>query len=538
MQLIKTLLKIKSGQAVVAAADGHEVTAANFPQFKLGVMAALDLDLRADSVGDSGELDFYPFGELSAADAFYFALDADWDHKTQPPLFTAEGIEVLQSSDGGTHIYIPLPNTATSQLAELLRNKDSLQVNAEITGYKTSEGAGNAVFSFTFKLKIANRIFLNEELPDIVAGDPLYPTTAEIKAMIDAATRSETPGPKGDKGDKGDPGAVGKSTYDLYFDAEKEAGREPLSVADWLLAQKGEPGKDGKDGKDGKGLDFDAVGDGADRPLYDDKPKGFKFASSVTSTELLKTTVYVYTKLSDTVGDWSEPLIIDFYGSTASQIAVGKPIEVSARTEGAAYFYFTANLPNACIAGVSMQTADGEEFLPLNNDYGIRKIVKNGNRFNVYYGFSCPMFEKGYIYLTQLVTTGNDSGTTPPVDIVTSKLYYGYIEDSTLRSVRGVTQAMVNSAISAGTMKEVSAKAGEYEIGNVPAGAFAVCIVPENLTVQRDDGFGGKTNFEENAGLNGTGANGADITIGEKQMKIYGEFKLSNSEVKIYVNNI
>ena len=97
---------------------------------------------------------------------------------------------------------------------------------------------------------------------------------------------------------------------------------------------------------------------------------------------------------------------------------------------------------------------------------------------------------------------------------------------------------MVNAAISAGTMKEVSAKAGEYELGSVPAGAFAVCIVPENLTVQRDDGFGGKTNFEENAGLDGTGANGADITFREKQMKVYGEFKLSNSEVKVYVNNI
>ena len=58
------------------------------------------------------------------------------------------------------------------------------------------------------------------------------------------------------------------------------------------------------------------------------------------------------------------------------------------------------------------------------------------------------------------------------------------------------------------------------------------------MTVQRDDGFGGKNNFEENAGIAESGANGVSVTIGEKQMKVYGEFKLSTSEVKVYVSNI
>jgi hypothetical protein len=117
-------------------------------------------------------------------------------------------------------------------------------------------------------------------------------------------------------------------------------------------------------------------------------------------------------------------------------------------------------------------------------------------------------------------------------------MYYGYIQSAGLNSVTAVTVEILEAAIKAGTMIKSDAKVlTKTSLGIVPAGAFVTVIVPEKYNVSKDNGFGGIVDFAENNGQSGTGANGSEITLANVKYKVYGEFKLTNSEVSIYVSN-
>ena len=549
MQLIKTLLKIKSGMAVVANADGHELPTSNYPSFKIGVLGAIDLDLRTSEIGENNELIPYDFGELSSADSLYLALDGDWDHETQPILYTAENILVKQADDGTTHIIAALPNTATKPIIDILAKKENMILNAEITGYKASQGVTASIFSFSFKLKLCNRIFIGNEIPESVVNNPGYLTEAEVRALIDAATRSTTPGPKGDKGDPGTNGANGKSAYELALENGFQG-----SLEDYLRALKGEKGSsafelaknNGFDGTEAEwleslkaeGLNFDAVGTIYEKSLYDTKEKGFKFAASLVNATANKTTVYIWTKLSDTTGDWSESLTIDFFGANDNQIAEVKPVVLTAPSENMAYFTFPCVLPNSVITAVAIDTDDGELLLPYYSEFGVRKILRKDNKWFVYFGSAVPKFETGRIYLSQLLTLEEvNVGEGDIVEIETRNMYFGYIVNDNLKSVKEITSQMITEAVAAGTLIEVTAATlAKTSLGIVPAGAFISVIVPESYSASKDDGFGNKTTFSENNGITGTGSNGAAIKLNDSNYKVYGEFKLNNAEVFIYVD--
>ena len=75
-------------------------------------------------------------------------------------------------------------------------------------------------------------------------------------------------------------------------------------------------------------------------------------------------------------------------------------------------------------------------------------------------------------------------------------------------------------------------------INNIPAGAFAVVIVPDSseLIAKKDDGFGGKVTFELNNAFDNSGANGAVIKLSDDlNYRAYGELKLSNTDIYVYV---
>ena len=317
MQVIKCILNLSGGEATVRDENGRLRDA---PETKIGVAAALELDLRSDAADpETGQLMPYPFEELSSADSFYFCLDGDWDHDTQPKLFKTSGISLTQSEDGRTIFRVELPETATPTLMAAVAKNKSIPLIAEFAGYSAASGAAQAIFAWSFSITLKNRIFIGDTPPAEVVNDPQYLNAAEVMALIADATRPiQNPGPKGDEGPPG-PSAYqlavangyegtitewiaeleGESAYEAAV-AEGYTGTRP----EWLESLKG---------ADGKGLEFDATGTFMQKALYDDRPAGFKFAATVVDSVAKKTTLYIYAKASNNYADWCEnPVVIVF----------------------------------------------------------------------------------------------------------------------------------------------------------------------------------------------------------------------------------
>ncbi|MDD5729407.1 MAG: hypothetical protein PHV59_12675, partial [Victivallales bacterium] len=186
MQIIKTILKL-SGDAEVSSEYGDKIS---YPEVKIGIAAALELDLRSDVVNnDSGKLLPYSFEELSGADSFYLCLDGDWDHATQPKLFKISGISLYQTEDGRTIFRAELPATATPTLLAAVAKNKSVTLTAEFCGYKAVDGVANAIFAWDFNIVLKNRVFVGDEVPDEVSSNPEYLTAVEVMALIAEATQ-------------------------------------------------------------------------------------------------------------------------------------------------------------------------------------------------------------------------------------------------------------------------------------------------------------------------------------------------------------
>ncbi|MFA6719287.1 MAG: hypothetical protein WCS15_09405, partial [Prevotella sp.] len=125
-----------------------------------------------------------------------------------------------------------------------------------------------------------------------------------------------------------------------------------------------------------------------------------------------------------------------------------------------------------------------------------------------------------------------------------NQMYYGYIPTEitgATEKVEDITFAMITAAIAGGTI--VSATAGTLDktsIGIVPAGAFVAVFLPSdaNLIATKFDGISSKVAFSENNGASGTGCNGADIALDSISYDAYGEFKLTQAELFIYIHEV
>lgn len=558
MQIIKTILKL-SGDAVVSDEYGGSSDA---PEVKIGIAAALELDLRNNSVDEnSGKLLPYSYNELSGADSFYLCLDGDWDHATQPKLFKVSGISLYQDDNGNTIFRAELPETATPTLLAAVAKNKSLTLTAEFCGYKAVDGVAKAVFAWDFSLVLKNRVFVGDEVPEEVSSNPEYLTAVQVMALINDATRSETPGPDGASayevavanGYEGTEaewlasleGAGGEDGATAY--ALAVANGYEGTIAEWLADLEGknayelavEGGYEGTKsewleslkGADGQGLEFDATGTLTEKALYDDKPAGFKFAATVVDSVAKKTTLYIYAKNSNDIGDWCEnPVVIVFYAASAATITSIAPVEFEAPADSDNnYLFFSlSDYPNAHITHVVIDTADGELVLPYYSDQGVRKILRKNNIMYIYFGANVPEYSTGRVYLSQMVGT-NAVGEA----ITTGTMYYGYVQDETMTSVAEITADMLTQA----TM--TSATAGMLEkqsIGVVPAGAWVAVLVPVGYVATKFDGVSDQIAFAENNGAAGTGANGTEIELDGETYKLYGEFQLTSSEKFIYVD--
>ena len=544
MQTVKSILKLSGGNAQICDITGRK---SDIPNIKIGIACALEFDLRSDRLDEnSGELQIYPFAELQEAVSFYLCVDGDWDHDTQPALFVTNGISLLQSEDNRTLLRCELPNTALPSLIEAVRLKDKITLGCEICGFSADGSAAAAIFAFDFDLVLRNRRYIGNTIPEDVINDPEYLTAVEIKALIADATRPVQT-----------PGKDGKSAYELALDNGFEGSEE-----DWLASLIGPPGIDaeGKPGKSayelaldlgfsgtvqdylsalkgspGQGLHYDANGTDAEKPLYDDRPAGFKFATAIPDAASGTTVLHIYTKKSGGYGDWSDALSIVFYGQNkVPEVVSVAPIEFTAPPENAAYFALNiSDYPDATVASVAIDTDGGELTLPYYSDMGIRKLLKKDGVIYIYFGKNVQTFSKGRVYLTQMVASnGRQIVNTPDVPVVAGDMYYGYIASDTMT---GIVQINDESLLQSTLAKAPAQAVGRVDLGNVPGGTFTAVLLPDGLTAYKDDGLGGKVPFEIDNGIAGSGANGTAITLNGVKYNVYGEFNLVGGKTVIYI---
>lgn len=131
---------------------------------------------------------------------------------------------------------------------------------------------------------------------------------------------------------------------------------------------------------------------------------------------------------------------------------------------------------------------------------------------------------------------GSDEPVTPPQE---KRMYYGYIPYETAGDIQSVTAVTADMLECSSMISAAPGPLDKTSIGTVPAGAWIIVLIPENsgLTAAKYNGINGATNFEVDNGITGSGANGANVTIGGITYLVYGEFCLSEGEYFIYTNN-
>ena len=459
MQTIKIILKLTGGTAAVVDEYGKGLAA---PEIKVGIAAALELDLRSNQIDDeTGILKPYPFEELSGADGFYLAMDSDYDQETDPKMLRFDGITLTQSEDGRTVFYAPIPNTATPGIMEAVGKGVTVTLNTEFAGYD-GDSPAQAVFAWAFSMVVRNRVYLGDKVPDEVMEDPEYLTAAQIRALIAEATRPEQGKPGTGIANitkTGTDGLVDTYTITLTdgntatFTVKNGAGISNIEKTDSsglvdtyaitltdgtsggtfqvrngrgierISLTKTEGNIDthtiyytdetttefhvihGKDGPAGKDLKIDATGLLSERDAYAMKEAGFTFAGTETSKEEKVTRLYLYVKKSAEYNDWCNPAVITYYsqnGKDGENVKLIPPIEFKAAEKEADYLYFSRDqYPAATIAWVVIDTDDGELTLPYGSALGITKILRKEKTFYVYFGNLVPEYETGRIYFAQ-----------------------------------------------------------------------------------------------------------------------------------------
>jgi hypothetical protein len=196
--------------------------------------------------------------------AWKFALDKDFDENTNFILeadnasITLNSIE--EEGQSYTELSIPLPETNTVELSEWMGSEKSKSgLVAELSGYDEN---GKAVFVLQLEnFAVRNRLGGSGSPEGL---DPDYLTEAQVRALV-------------------------KTEAAAYAPKINAEGDWEVAGVDTNVKAAGEPGKN---------LQIDAVGSFEDRSLYDNEPKNFTFLADGK----------LYIKLSDTSGDWSDPI--------------------------------------------------------------------------------------------------------------------------------------------------------------------------------------------------------------------------------------
>lgn len=121
-----------------------------------------------------------------------------------------------------------------------------------------------------------------------------------------------------------------------------------------------------------------------------------------------------------------------------------------------------------------------------------------------------------------------------PVYDIKSQMFYGVVDPTTsgvITTYADVTIDMLNNAEGV-----KSTKPGErlaLSLGYVDEGSYIIIAVPAlyDFTVTKDNGFGGKIEFDESV----IGANGIDVEFGDTDYRLYGEFVLVGGERIVYI---
>ena len=186
MQKIKKIMKITGGVAEWIDERGNS---ADPPSIPLGTNISLEIDLRqALNDGITDELPAYPIDELSA-DSYFFALDGDYDHETDPKMLLLSGVVIAQGEalDDGTLrtlITATVPNTNYAGLKTAVEANKTVELNGEIAGNTTEDVS---TFSYIFPVIIRNRVWYPDDAPESVVNDPDYLNSAEVTAYINSA---------------------------------------------------------------------------------------------------------------------------------------------------------------------------------------------------------------------------------------------------------------------------------------------------------------------------------------------------------------
>lgn len=214
--------------------------------------------------------------------------------------------------------------------------------------------------------------------------------------------------------------------------------------------------------------------------------------------------------------------------------------------------YRVLSLKNKIVNGVAVanmqvdkyETVDGPKFAVIESLSQLQKLEP------VYIGM--PFYVSGksergayMIVETDRIIVGDEIRTVAskyvplftntsdePGGETSEKMYYGYVNDGVTYQVVQITEEMLT-----GEHVTESGAGAKTATLNVPAGAVLFVLVPKEsgLTVLQDDGVGGKVPFAEDNGASGTGANGAELTLGGTVYKAYGEFNLVDAETIIYI---
>ena len=117
----------------------------------------------------------------------------------------------------------------------------------------------------------------------------------------------------------------------------------------------------------------------------------------------------------------------------------------------------------------------------------------------------------------------------PEEPVVATTVYYGCINDGVTYRVSDITNEAIvaSSNFKVGDDKDITM--------NVTAGSVYFVALPIGYYALKDDGVGGQVIFDENLGIDGTGANGVARDINGAAYRLYGEFSLIDCVNTLYI---
>ncbi len=175
------ILQITSSGAKLC--DEHGDSAGVALGFSLGQHLTLEFDLRSgESV--NGTLAVYNASALNACRSFYFALSNVWNAAATPLFLRTSGISVA-TRNNKTILSVELPDTGVASLVSALSGRSDAVFTCEIGGIGDD---ARAIFVWQFQVTIHNRIYLGNNVPESISGDPAYLTAAQVRALLGEGT--------------------------------------------------------------------------------------------------------------------------------------------------------------------------------------------------------------------------------------------------------------------------------------------------------------------------------------------------------------